>query len=317
MTRWTRRTRRTGLILLPLLLSSTVHAAEPYPVRIGYQKGGGLMALIKRQGVLDQTLAAKGYKASWYEFPAGPQMLEALNAGAIDLATTGGPAPIFAQAGGYDIVYVGVEPGTLSGEAVIVPEKSGIASVAQLKGKKIAFQKGSGSHYLLLATLKKAGLTMADVQPVYLTPSDARAAFTSGCIEAWGVWDPYLAAAENALNARVLADYRNVATIANFYESTHAFVAKAPQAVAALLAQARATGAWAAAHQGEVAALIATQTGLPPKVVATWQGRMRFGTAPVTPDVVQGQQQVADLFYAQKLIPKKIDVGAAVWRWQP
>ena len=286
-------------------------------VRIGYQKGGGLMTLMKTQGLLDKTLTAMGYRVSWLEFPAGPQMLEALNAGAIDIATTGGPAPVFAQAGGYDFVYVGAEPGTVSGEAIVVPEHSPIRSVSQLKGKKVAFQRGSGSHFLLLAALQKAGLNAADVQPIYLTPADARAAFTSGSIDAWVVWDPYLAAAEDALKARLLADYRGLPQIANFYESSRGFAARAPQAVAALLAQAKATGIWANAHQAEVAGLIAAQTGLPGRVVEVWQRRVRFGTVPVSASIMQQQQTVADLFYQQKLIPKKIDVNTNVWHWQP
>jgi len=292
-------------------------AADAGAVRIGYQKGGGLMALMKTQGMLDKTLAAQGYRVSWLEFPAGPQMLEALNAGAIDIATTGGPAPVFAQAGGYDFVYVGAEPGTVSGEAIVVPEHSPIRSVAQLKGKKVAFQRGSGSHFLLLAALQQAGLGAADVQPIYLTPADARAAFTSGSIDAWVVWDPYLAAAEDALKARVLADYRGLPQIANFYEASRSFVARAPQAVAAVLAQAGATGVWANTHQAEVAKLIAVQTGLPERVVEVWQRRTRFGTTPVSPAIMAEQQQVADLFYQQKLIPKKVDVNAATWQWRP
>ncbi len=290
-------------LLLAALLQPAAQAAdttgEAKPVRIGYQKGGGLMALMKTQGVLDKTLTARGYRVSWLEFPAGPQMLEALNAGAIDIATTGGPAPVFAQAGGYDFVYVGAEPGTVSGEAIVVPDNSPLRSVSQLKGKKVAFQRGSGSHFLLLAALQKAGLGAADIQAVYLTPADARAAFTSGSIDAWVVWDPYLAAAEDALKARVLADYRGLPQIANFYEASRSFVARAPQAVSAVLAQAKATGVWANAHQADVAGLIAVQTGLPERVVEVWQRRSRFGTTPVSPAIMAQQQQVADLFYQQ------------------
>lgn len=306
-----------ALLLLLGIVGAGASAAPANTLRIGYQKGGGLLTLMKSQGRLEKTLAPHGYQVRWIEFPAGPQMLEALHAGSVDIASTGAPPPIFAQAAGVDLVYVGAEPGTIAGEAIIVPDGSPIRSVAGLKGKKVALQKGSGSHFLLVAALQKAGLQYSDIVPVYITPADARAAFVSGSLDAWVVWDPYLAAAQDKLKARVLADFQGLMEINGFYEASRAFVDKAPHIIAAVLAQVKETGNWALQHQTDVAAMIAAQTGLAPRVVATWQGRTRFGTMPVTPDIVANQQKVADIFYELKLIPRKIDVGAQVWRWQP
>lgn len=307
-------------LLTTLLLAGTAlpgHAAET-ALRIGFQKGGGLFALMKKQATLETALAPQGVTVSWIEFPAGPQMLEALYAGSIDIGTTGAPPPIFAQAAGVDLVYVGAEPGTIAGEAVIVPAGSSVRTVAQLKGKKVALQKGSGSHFLLVAALEKAGLAPGDITPVYLTPSDARAAFVSGAIDAWVIWDPYLAAAQETLGARVVADYTGLMEINGFYEASRAFTAKSPQLIAAVLAQLKQTGAWARSHPQEVAAMIAAQTGLPPKVVALWQRRIRFGTMPIDDVIIARQQQVADIFYRLKLIPRKIEIKEQnVWRWKP
>ena len=75
-------------------------------LRIGYQKYGTLV-LLKERGTLEKRLAPAGYEVSWTEFPAGPQLLEALNVGAIDFGTTGEAPPIFAQAAGAPLVYVG------------------------------------------------------------------------------------------------------------------------------------------------------------------------------------------------------------------
>ena len=134
------------LFAVPLLSS----AAE---IRIGFQKGSGLLSMMKTQGV---SLA--GHQLKWIEFPAGPQMLEALNAGSIDFGGTGAPPPVFAQAGGVDLLYVGAEPAPVNSEALFVPKDSPIRTVADLKGKRVAFQKGSGSHFLLASGLRKGGL---------------------------------------------------------------------------------------------------------------------------------------------------------------
>lgn len=291
-------------------------AAGADTLTIGYQKGGGLLSLLKVQGTLEKNLAPHGYQVRWIEFPAGPQMLEALNAGSIDVGSTGAPPPIFAQAGGVDLLYIGAEPGTVHGEAVLVLASSTLRGVAQLKGKKVAFQKGSGSHFLLVAALQKAGLAISDIQPVYLSPADARAAFVSGSIDAWVVWDPYLAAAQDTLKARVLADYTGLRQPNNFYEASRGFVSRAPAVVTTLLQTLASTGAWANQHPDQVATLIAAQTGVPLAVAETWQRRSHAGTVPVSPAIAAAQQQVADLFYDLKLIPKKVDVGSRVWRWQ-
>ena len=144
-------------------------------------------------------------------------MLEALNVGSIDLGSTGDIPPIFAQAAGADLLYVGVEPPKPKAEVILVPENSPIKTVADLKGHKVAFQKGSSSHNLLLRSLQKAGLQFTDIQPAYLTPADARAAFQQGNVDAWAIWDPYYSAALLQGGVRVLGDGTNLNQTGSFY----------------------------------------------------------------------------------------------------
>ncbi|GAA58014.1 FMN reductase, partial [Clonorchis sinensis] len=160
-------------VQVPDLLS--LRESSPEALRIGYQKGSIGMVLAKSHQLLEKRYPES--KISWVEFPAGPQMLEALNVGSIDLGSTGDIPPIFAQAAGADLVYVGVEPPKPKAEVILVAENSPIKTVADLKGHKVAFQKGSSSHNLLLRALRQAGLKFTDIQPTYLTPADARAAF--------------------------------------------------------------------------------------------------------------------------------------------
>lgn len=196
---------RIGLAGL-MAFTSLAHAAETAPesLRIGYQKGSVSMVLAKSHQLLEKRFPDT--KFSWVEFPAGPQMLEALNVGSIDLGSTGDIPPIFAQAAGADLLYVGVEPPKPKAEVILVPENSDIKSVADLKGHKVAFQKGSSSHNLLLRALQEAGLKFTDIQPVYLTPADARAAFQQKNVDAWAIWDPYYSAALLQGGVRVLKD---------------------------------------------------------------------------------------------------------------
>jgi sulfonate transport system substrate-binding protein len=75
-------------------------------VRIGYQKYGSFN-VVKARHTFDDELAKRAIKIDWILFPAGPQLLEAMNAGAIDLGHTGEAPPIFAQAGNNPFVYIG------------------------------------------------------------------------------------------------------------------------------------------------------------------------------------------------------------------
>lgn len=237
MSRYRTAKRRTlGLLLgLGILGSSFLsQAAEPEVLRIGYQKYGTLV-LLKAQGHLEKRLAARGISVKWSEFPSGPALLEALNVGSIDFGQAGEAPPIFAQAAGANLVYVGNEPAEPEGEAIVVPKDSAIASVADLKGKRVALNKGSNVHYLLVKLLDKAGLQYKDIEVVFLPPADARAAFERGSVDAWVIWDPFLAAAQKQIGARVLADGKGVVSNHPFFLAARPYAEKHGDVVAQIL----------------------------------------------------------------------------------
>ena len=198
---------RLALPLVAALALTATHATAQTreTVRVGYQKYGTLI-ILKAKGTLEQRLAPQGIDVKWTEFPAGPVLLEGLNVGSIDIGTVGEAPPIFAQAAGANLVYFGHEPPAPGGEAIVVPKASPLKSPKDLKGKKVALNKGSNVHYLLVKVLEANGLQYKDIEPVFLPPADARAAFERGAVDAWVIWDPFLAAAEKQLGARVLAD---------------------------------------------------------------------------------------------------------------
>lgn len=284
----------------------------PKELRIGYQKYGTLV-ILKARGALEKRLAEQGVAVKWTEFPFGPPLLEAINVGSIDVGTVGESPPIFAQAAGADLVYIGNEPPAPAAEALIVPKDSPLKSVAELKGKRVAVAKGSNANFLLVRLLENAGLKYSDVEVVYLAPADARAAFESGRIDAWSIWDPFLAAAEKQLTARLLADGKGAVANHQFYLSSRAYAEKYPEIVHILLEEIDKIDQWGKQNPKEVAKFIAPLIGIDLPVIDVAAHRLSYGVKPVTADVLAAQQKIADKFFELKLVPKPVRVADAAW----
>jgi len=317
----TRHTRRALLLsaaigLLPayaIPAYAALAAGEaPKELRIGFQKSSVNLTLLKQRQALEQQL--KGVKISWFEFTAGPQMLEALSVGSIDFATTGEPPPIFAQAAGSNLVYVGAEPAKPAVSAILVKPDSAIKSLADLKGKKIAFQKGSSAHYHVLRAVQQAGLQWGDITPIYLAPADARAAFERGSVDAWAIWDPYWAAIEQSAQPRVLATGKDLVNNLSYYLSSRPFAEKYPKVIHLLFEELTRSDTFVQTKRKEAVAAIAASTGLDQATIASYLARRpRSPVVYLTQGMLEEQQRVADNFYQQKLIPKQINVKDAAW----
>ncbi len=307
---WLRRSAAWAAALaLPL---DAVRAAPAKTLRIGYQKSASVLILQKAQGTLEKRLAPQGVAVQWTEFPAGPQLLEGLNVGAIDVGFVGEAPPIFAQAAGARFVYLGNDPAAPQAEALVVPKDSALKSVADLKGRRVALNKGSNVHYLLVRLLEAHGLKYADIEPVFLAPADARAAFERKAVDAWAIWDPFLAAVEHQLGARQLADGTGVASNYSYYLAETGFAQANPAVIKALFEDTRERDAFVQADPARAAALIAPLQGLDVAVVETSLRRYRFGVQPLTPEVAAQQQRIADAFHDLHLIPHAIRVADAL-----
>jgi sulfonate transport system substrate-binding protein len=279
-------------------------------VRIGYQKYGKLV-LLKNKGSLEAKLEPLGFSVAWTEFPSGPPLLEAINAGAIDVGNAGEAPPIFAQAAGVPFVYVAYEPPAPRGEAILVPRDSAVKTLADLKGKKVALNKGSNVHYLLVKALERAGVKYSEIQTVFLAPADARAAFERGAVDAWVIWDPYLAAAEAATGARTLSDGTGIVANTQFYFGARGFVAANPRVVDAVLAELRAVDAWARRDIAAVAAQLSPAVGIPAPILEVALERQSYGIKPIDPATLAEQQKIADAFSQLRLLPGPIKVADA------
>jgi len=312
--RWLERLVATAVLSMSIALAGVgASYGQDKVVRIGFQKYGKLV-LLKSKGTLEDKLKAAGYKVVWTEFPSGPPLLEALNVGAIDFGNTGEAPPIFAQAAGAPIQYVAYEPPAPKGEAILVPKDSKLTSVADLRGKKVALNRGSNVHYLLVKALEKAGVKYSEVEPVFLAPADARAAFERGAVDAWVIWDPFQAAAEAATGARTLADGTGVVSNYQFYFSSKKFVESDSGIVDLVLAELREVDDWAKGDIHAVANQLAPAIGLPVDVVEVALKRQSYGIKPITDSVIADQQQVADTFFALGLLPKQIKIADAARR---
>lgn len=301
----------SAAVATAMMLSACSQPQEAVTLNIGFQKYG-ILPIVKAQGALEAALKAQGVEVKWVEFPAGPQLLEGLNIGSVVFGEAGEAPPIFAQAANSNLVYVANQPAAPLGEALIVQKDSQIKAIDDLKGKRIALNKGSNVHYLLLKLLEKHQLSLADIEVVYLPPSDARAAFERGSVDAWVIWDPFLAAAEHQIGARTLATGENLVSNHQFYLADRQFATQHPEILNTVVNTLNTTTQWVKNNQSDAAQLLQQPTGLELEVLNQSIRRMGFGVSPISPEVAKQQQYVADAFYQQKLIPKRIDIQTAI-----
>jgi len=303
----------SALVALTMGFAQRAHAEQTNTLNVGYQKYGTLV-LLKAQGTLEKRLAPLGIQVKWAEFPGGPQLLEALNAGSVDLGVTGETPPIFAQAAGADLVYIANEPAAPEGEGIVVKNNSPIKSLKDLKGKRVALNKGSNVHYLLVKALENAGLKYSDITPVFLNPADGRAAFENGSVDAWAIWDPFFAAAQKQLDARSIADGRHNVSNHQFYLASKTYADQHAKVLKIVIEELAKLDSWSKSHLGAVTSELSSQIGLDPAIVQVAAKRTSFGVQVLSPQVIAEQQRIADSFYALKLIPQKLQVSQIVWQ---
>ncbi|MGI2032380.1 aliphatic sulfonate ABC transporter substrate-binding protein [Rhizobium panacihumi] len=315
-------TRRQTLGLIGAAAVSTVlpiaggARAAAKELRIGWQKNG-VLALAKSQGALEKRFADRGIKVTWSEFTSGPPLLEALGAGALDFGPTGDVPPLFAQAARGNLLYVGTYRGSGQGSAILVHKDSPIRSIADLKGKKLAFKRGSSAHNVTVKVLRKGGLAPNDVTQLDLAPPDAAAAFKNGSIDAWSIWDPYTAIAEADPNTRVLTTAEGIVDSWSYFLGNGDFVGENGDLIVEIIDELKKVGTAAQNNFDDTVKAIASITGVPEnvtKVVLSRRGA-DLGAVSTLPDAaVQYQQALADEFYDLKIIPRKLEIADIVWR---
>jgi len=306
---------RRALIGVLLLTAAVIPSKAEFDsklFRIGYQKAANTLVLLKAHDALTKRLQPLGVEVAWSEFTAGPQLMEGLNAGAVDFGYVGEVPPIFALAAGANFVYVAYELPTPEAEGILVDKNSPIHTLAELKGKRVAFNKGSDVHWLVIRALQDVGLTYRDILPAYLTPADARAAFQRGAIDAWAIWDPFFVAAQKQLGARVLTNAAGIVNRYQYFLSARPYAEKRPDVLKIVLEEAGNIGRWVRQNYPSAAAELAPVQGLSPDVIEAGLRHYQHIYKPIDGAVLADQQRIADAFYELKLIPKKISVRDAM-----
>jgi sulfonate transport system substrate-binding protein len=313
------------LALLALAACGTANepqkASVPAPVsadelakvtlKVGDQKGGS-KSLLAAAGLLDDV----PYKIEWATFTSGPPLLEAVSAGGVNIGRVGNTPPIFAAAAKAKLAIVSSSQGSVAGDAILVPSGSELTSVKDLRGTTIGVSKGSSAHGQVLYTLQKAGLSTKDVKLSFLQPADAYGAFNQRQIDAWAVWDPYTAQAKLESNARVLADGAGTANgytflVAGTDALSDAGVNSAIRDYVLRLAKAER---WADTHREEWAQAWAKETGLSVEVARAAVKAGPDTPVPLDDTVVQSEQDLADAFTEDGVLPGSVDFAAFVDR---
>ncbi|MER7644834.1 ABC transporter substrate-binding protein [Streptomyces sp. NPDC126522] len=275
-------------------------------LNVGDQKGGS-EAVLRAAGELKNL----DYKIKWSTFTSGPPLLEAVNAKAVDIGGVGNTPPVFAAGADSKIKVVAAWHGTSDGDAVLVPKDSKLSRPQQLKGRSIAVAQGSSAHFQLVASLKAAGLSLSDVKVKYLQPADALAAFTSGKVDAWAVWDPYTSQVLQSKQGRILTSGEGVTNGLSFQVAAPGALAdkKKAAAIKDYLDRLRRAQTWVFTHQEDWAKVWAKDTGLPYEVALASVKRTNSTRVSVAVDkpLIASEQQIADTFTQLKLIPRKVD----------
>jgi sulfonate transport system substrate-binding protein len=298
--------------------SSAVAATSPgasvnlssVTLNVGDQKGTGAEAVLQAAGLL-KTLP---FKVNWSDFTSGPPMLEAMASGSVDIGGVGDAPPVFAASGGEAIEIVGARETSGDQDALVVPKNSPITSIQQLKGKKIAYGSGSSANYHLLTVLGKAGLTTKDVSLVNLQPAEALAAFTSGSVDAWDIWPPYVQQVVAQDGAKVLAIGSQYGSPYSFEVASKAAVADPAKAAAikVYLATLDKAYEWTAAHPTQWGALWGQAAGLPDSIMDVAAKVDANTPVPITSAVSASEQSLVNQFYSVGLIPTKVDMSSYI-----
>ena len=185
-----------GLIAASMLLPVAASAADALTeIHIDWATYNPVSMVLKQKGLLEKEFAKDGIRIVWVQSAGSNKALEFLNAGSIDFGSTAGSAALVARINGNPIksIYVYSRP---EWTALVTTKDSKIATVADLRGKRVAVTRGTDPHIFLVRALLDAGLSEKDITPVLLQHADGKTALIRGDVDAWAGLDPMMAQAE-------------------------------------------------------------------------------------------------------------------------
>ena len=288
---------------------TTTAASDLETVTIGYQKADPV-DIARQHGELIKKMKAKGYQVVFKEFSDGAALMTALKSGAIDYARVGDTPPVTAKAAGTDIALIAAGATKEYGSGILVGKNRQITNLKQLKGKTIAYQKGTAAQYLIIQALKKAGLSTNDVKLVNMDQSSASVAFAKGSVDAWVTWDPYTATAQVNQGAKLLTNGTGLAKNRDFLISTQNY-AKTHTALSKLMTTyINDDMTWANNHHTQLIAMLSKTLKLSDAVIQKMVERRTYAMALVKADssIVDEENQIANTFYQEGVVTEKVDM---------
>lgn len=294
-------------VLLAAVTQTVARGARATPVlRVGDQRGN-------QRAVLEAANVSGNvpYEIAWHEFPAAAPLIEAMNAGAIDIGVVGDAPFTFGLASGVAMRAVAARRSTQVGLAVLVRADSPLRSFADLKGKRVATGRGSIGHFLVLAALRKEGLPNDAVVWSFMLPADAKAALLSGAVDAWSTWEPYTSQLEVMDAARQIVNGEHLTPGQGFQIASETAIATKADQLSDFIARLSAARVWANAHPGEYAEFWAKLMGFPVEVPRHWFARTMEVLVPIDARAIRDEQVVIDVYADAGLLRDKIDAAGA------
>lgn len=309
--------RRTlGKLSAALLLPATARAAGGETIRIGWLRAPNDITTGRARGTLEKALAAQGARVEWAgPFPAAAPALEALNAGSIDITAGSSTACIAALAARIPMVIFACQKLSAAAEGILVKQDSPIRSLAELKGRSVAVNRGGTGEYLLMRALERNGVDAASVRRVYLSPSDSGAAFTQGHVDAWATWEPFITIGMASYGARVLADGAAIGSDnAVTLMASRDFAEKQRPLLQTVFETCLADNRWAQDNKAEAGRIWTEAMSLPAALAPAIGESSAVPTRGVTDADVAQIEQIADWYAASRIVPRRPDIAAGVVR---
>jgi sulfonate transport system substrate-binding protein len=306
-------TRRMAAALVAAAITPatavSAFADDTVVLRVGDQKGGN-------RSLLDISGLGKDlpYRIEWSEFPAAAPILEALNAGALDVGYTGDLSFLSVYAAGAPIKAIGGTRSDAKTQAILVRNDSPIKTAADLKGKRLAGTRGGWGQFLIDATLEKAGYKFEDATFAPLGPVDAKIALLAGSIDGWAVWEPYVSFARLKDNARVVADGQGLTPTITFIVAADSAITNKRAAVQDLVQRLNKARLWSLDHLADYAKNTAELTRLPEDVLLSAYTAQRTSSIAIDESVIKEVQEASDRATRYGILPKKLDISKAVDR---
>ena len=292
--------------------SASAVAADPAlaELRLDYATYSPPSLVLKTQGWVED--AFKGTAVKWVYSAGSSNALNFLQGNAVDFGSTAGSAALLSRANGNPIkaVYIYEQP---EWTALVVAKDSTAKSITDLKGKKIAAQKGTDPYFFLLRTLNQAGLSQADIQFVNLPHADGRTALERGQVDAWAGLDPHMAASELQAGSKLIYRNKDFNTY-GFLNGRETFVSQYPTATRTLIGLYERAKQWISAHPDDAAAILADAAQLDVTVAKReLNDRMNFKTSGVPGDAhIAVLKAVVPIITAEQLANPGADLNKAV-----